>query len=253
MILSFWLSISSSMILMCHDSPNAQFRSLCNIGGKDSQDDVEEFDSRLRWPGLISEPRNPGLCNGVYAFAAASMASDRLAIQGVANMIVSPQHFLSCGLTCHGCNPCDATDVDLHISRVGVVSESCFPYISERGRVPQCPLTCQDGSNMTGIKAIHSYPVFSIRKEVYNSGPVMMSLKNYPSFTRYRSGIYAPAKGEKDLGLMPVSVVGWGTDPTAGKFYIVKCNLGTGFGEGGYARVVENLLIDLTALAVHFA
>ncbi|KAK2942122.1 putative Gut-specific cysteine proteinase [Blattamonas nauphoetae] len=215
---------------------NSEFASLDSVTMDDTESNDVDFDARTRWPGFISDSRDPGMCCGLYAFAAASMATDRLAIHGVATMVVSPQHMISCGTTCRGCKSCSVYETADNLKSIGVISESCFPYVSERGRVPQCPANCQNGSQISPIKPKYVYREFTVKDDVYANGPVVFIMNIFPSFNRYSSGIYYPASTERPMGSEPVVIVGWGTDGDS-EYYIVKCFRGVLFGERGYARV----------------
>ncbi|KAK2944078.1 putative cathepsin B5 cysteine protease [Blattamonas nauphoetae] len=216
---------------------NSEFTSLDSVTMDDNESNDVEFDARTRWPGFISDSRDPGLCSGLYSFAAASMATDRLAIHGVTTTVVSPQYLLSCGPKCRGCKSCTVTETVDNIKSIGFVSESCFPFVSEKARVPQCPANCQNGSKFTPFRPKRVYSQLTVKNDVYTNGPVVFILNIFPSFNRYSSGIYSPGSNETAMGTEPVLVVGWGTDGS-NDYYIVKCFRGVLFGEGrGYARI----------------
>ncbi|KAK2957880.1 putative cathepsin B6 cysteine protease [Blattamonas nauphoetae] len=216
---------------------NSEFASLDSVAIDDSESNAVNFDARTRWPRLISDSRDPGVCGGLYSFAAASMATDRLAIQGVNPMLVSPQYMISCGTKCRGCKSCSVSETADNLKLLGVLSESCFPYVSEKGRVPQCPVYCMNATKFAPVSVKNVYREFTIKNDVSENGPVVFIMNIFPSFNRYSSGIYSPASSETPMGTEPVLIVGWGTDEGI-EYYIVKCFRGTLFGEGrGYARV----------------
>ncbi|KAK2948209.1 putative cathepsin B2 cysteine protease [Blattamonas nauphoetae] len=219
---------------------NSEFTSLDSVTMDDSESNAVQFDARTRWPGFISDSRDPGLCSGLYSFAAASMATDRLAIHGVATTVLSPQYLLSCGPKCRGCKRCGISDTMNNVESIGFVSESCFPYVSEKARVPQCPANCKNGSKFTPIRPKTVYKEFTVKDDVSTNGPLVVLMKIFPSFNRYSSGIYSPSPDEQYVSGEPVLIVGWGTEGDSG-YYIVKCFRGASFGERGYARVTNRI------------
>jgi len=70
-------------------------------------------------------------------------------------------------------------------------------------------------------------------KEIYNRGPIACGIDAGP-ILKYQTGI---AKGFSILADHVVSVVGWGTDPQEGMYWIVRNSWGEYWGEQGYVRV----------------
>lgn len=78
-------------------------------------------------------------------------------------------------------------------------------------------------------------------KEALNQGPVAVQLNaKARSFAYYRHGVLDDAECEPD-GNHAVLAVGYGTDKRTGKeYFIIKNSWGSGWGEGGYARIAAN-------------
>merc|ERR1719506_344170 len=70
-------------------------------------------------------------------------------------------------------------------------------------------------------------------KEIYHRGPIACGVDADP-LLNYESGI---AKKEGEMVDHVVSVVGWGTDPTDGLYWIVRNSWGEYWGEMGFFRV----------------
>ena len=73
----------------------------------------------------------------------------------------------------------------------------------------------------------------AMQKEIYNRGPVACGIDAAP-IEKYTGGI---AKGFSILTDHVISVVGWGTDPKEGLYWIVRNSWGEYWGENGYVRV----------------
>merc|ERR1719230_477173 len=71
-----------------------------------------------------------------------------------------------------------------------------------------------------------------------NRGPIACTIDASP-IEKYTTGI---AKGWSLMTDHVVSVVGWGTDPTDGLYWIVRNSWGEYWGESGYVRVKSGAL-----------
>merc|ERR1719152_522256 len=70
-------------------------------------------------------------------------------------------------------------------------------------------------------------------KEIFARGPISCGIDASP-ILQYTGGIATDAGEGVDH---VISVVGWGTDATEGKYWIVRNSWGEYWGEHGYARV----------------
>eukprot|EP00933_Yihiella_yeosuensis_P075376 TRINITY_DN8473_c0_g1_i1.p1 TRINITY_DN8473_c0_g1~~TRINITY_DN8473_c0_g1_i1.p1 ORF type:complete len:663 (+),score=153.12 TRINITY_DN8473_c0_g1_i1:85-2073(+) len=78
----------------------------------------------------------------------------------------------------------------------------------------------------------------AIMKEIYNRGPISCGI-DAGRLLKYTSGI---AKGWSLFQDHVISVVGWGTDPEEGLYWIVRNSWGEYWGEMGYVRVKAGAL-----------
>lgn len=72
-----------------------------------------------------------------------------------------------------------------------------------------------------------------MQKEIFNRGPIACGIDANP-LRDYTTGI---AKGLSIMQYHVISVVGWGTDPEEGLYWIVRNSWGEYWGENGYVRV----------------
>lgn len=63
------------------------------------------FDARVKWKGMISEPKDQGWCGASWVFSTVAVASDRFAIasNGSNKQLLSAQHLFSCSCNQQGC------------------------------------------------------------------------------------------------------------------------------------------------------
>eukprot|EP00033_Pygsuia_biforma_P000061 GCRY01000077.1.p1 GENE.GCRY01000077.1~~GCRY01000077.1.p1 ORF type:complete len:303 (+),score=58.21 GCRY01000077.1:142-1050(+) len=202
------------------------------------------FDSRERWPGCVGAIRNQGQCGSCWAHGAAESLSDRFCIasNGTIKPTLSVQQLVSCDWEGnHGCNggiPHLAWD---YMEINGLPTDSCFPYVSGDGKVPSCRKTCVDSET----RKLYHAKTFStkflesakaIKQAIYEEGPVEGTFEVYEDFMHYTSGIYVHTTGQL-LGGHAIKIIGWGTDPKEGEYFIVANSWGPSWGEDGFFRI----------------
>jgi hypothetical protein len=84
-----------------------------------------------------TQVRSQGHCGSCYAFATAGALEGRIsfATDGRSRPTISPQSMLSCSVTNQGCQGGYPILLAKHLSEVGAVPESCFPYDIKVGMV----------------------------------------------------------------------------------------------------------------------
>ena len=81
-----------------------------------------------------------------------------------------------------------------------------------------------------------------MRLALVNNGPIAIGFQVYNDFMSYKSGVYHHTFLQDkfnpfELTNHAVLVVGYGTDPDAGAYWIVKNSWGEGWGEDGFFRI----------------
>jgi len=208
----------------------------------------------------------PQYCGSCWAHGSVSALGDRIKIarkgKGI-DINLSVQHILNCGNvgSCHGgsvigpyswlsdqsktgtgisyetSNPYMACSSE---SQEGIcagqdwsctpenIARTCstFPPRGKCGPILQFPnATISDFGQISGADAM--------QKEIFARGPISCGIDAGP-ILNYTSGISTLAGEGVDH---VVSVVGWGTDATEGKYWIVRNSWGEYWGEMGYIRV----------------
>ncbi|CAE7892806.1 Ctsz [Symbiodinium necroappetens] len=215
----------------------------------------------------------PQYCGSCWAHGAISALGDRIKIarkaQGI-DINLAVQHLLNCG----GVGTCKGGSVDgpyqwlMEISKkgTGISYETANPYVactsdSDEGFCKYVDTSCkalnvartcgsfsQEGGPCTGLGefpnvTISDYGSISgadaMMKEIFHRGPISCGVDANP-LLNYESGIIK-TKGEGVDHV--VSVVGWGTDPKDGFFWVVRNSWGEYWGEMGYFRVAKGALL----------
>jgi len=243
--------------------------------------DAAEYPSDFSWcnkdgKSYCTMSRNqhiPQYCGSCWAHGAISALGDRIKIarnaQGI-DINLAVQHLLNCG----GVGTCKGGSVDgpyqwlMEISKkgTGISYETANPYVacssdSDEGFCKHVDTSCkalnvartcgsfsQEGGPCTGLgefpnATISDYGSISgadaMMKEIFHRGPISCGVDANP-LLNYESGIIK-TKGEGVDHV--VSVVGWGTDPKDGMYWIVRNSWGEYWGEMGYFRVAKGALL----------
>jgi len=204
-----------------------------------------QFDGRKVWPTCIHPILDQGQCSSCWSFAASEVLSDRFCIftNGSVNVVLSPQSLLSCEWESWYCEMGSPPNfVWEHLQNYGIVTMGCFPYTSGDGSVPSCPgpnSHCEDGETVKYYKAKDYTHVGSLTdptKHVENimlavsQGPVDVTFDVWSDFDGYNGGVYEHKSGASYEGLHSVKIVGWGTDPKQGDYWIVANSWGADWG-----------------------
>merc|ERR1712070_929490 len=117
-------------------------------------DPVADFDSRTQRPGLIHPIRDQQQCGSCWAFSAAEVLSDRVAIATKkASPALSPEDMVSCNTGDMGCKGGRLANAWSYLKNTGIVTATCFPYGAGSGTAPACPTKCADSESFTKQKA----------------------------------------------------------------------------------------------------
>jgi hypothetical protein len=122
--------------------------------------DIDNFDGRITWKGLLTQPQDQGKCGSCWAYASTSMLSDRFNIisSGKINIVLSATKLILCdwsGSELLVNNPDDEFYKTVKLNRSGL-KNSCygnslidaFRYLSVYGT---CSIECIPNTNELGL------------------------------------------------------------------------------------------------------
>ncbi|KAG0715904.1 putative peptidase C1-like protein F26E4.3 [Chionoecetes opilio] len=210
-----------------------------------------DFDARLKgeWRGLISGVRDQGWCGASWIFSTLDVAQDRqMILSRGAPVSLAPQQLLSCALKTGDCRGGYVDHAWMYLRKLGVVEESCYPYVSGAyGGVPPC----QRSPRFSACKVFKMEPAYRIANkeediqwEIMTNGPVQALMTVHRHLFTYGSGVYSCPKTDtrstQETGMHSVRILGWGEE-TFGyppkKYWLVANSWGTEWGENGLFRI----------------
>ncbi|KAF1328296.1 Cathepsin, cysteine protease family c01a, partial [Globisporangium splendens] len=208
----------------------------------------------------------PKACGSCWAFATVSALSDRIRIAKYRKykklgpeVILSPQVLLDCGMRSFGsCNGGDPRYAHKWIHENGIVDLTCNPYIASHPSwftssgscaATQCRQCLLSGecrvvedpkkyyiSEYGTLNATNSEEFqLEAMNEIYHRGPIVVSMYSLtPEYRNHKGGSILRDSTKYPGTTHVVSLVGWGTDDSGVKYWIVRNSDGTGFGDEGF-------------------
>ena len=155
---------------------------------------------------------------------------------------LSEQNLIDCatGDNNAGCKGGDPDDAFWYIYRNGGIdTEEEYPYTAKQG-------TCKyrvDNLNITvnGYSDIESGNEGQLQEAVATIGPISVAIDaSHQSFQSYKQGVYNDNQCSSLLLDHAVLVVGYGTDPVGGAYWLVKNSWGKDWGDEGYIKIARD-------------
>ena len=196
----------------------------------------DSFDARDQWGASVHPIRDQAQCGSCWAFGASEALSDRFAIAGE-DVILSPQHLVSCDPGNYGCNG-GYLDVAWNFMKGGVPTDECYPYTSGGGDSGTCKSACHDGSAFTMYKTNGAHRAGSATaamNEIMTNGPIEAAFTVYQDFMNYKSGVYEHKTGSM-LGGHAIKCLGWGTE-SGTDYWLMANSWTTSWGDSGFFKI----------------
>ncbi|GMR30903.1 hypothetical protein PMAYCL1PPCAC_01098, partial [Pristionchus mayeri] len=120
----------------------------------------------------------------------------------------------------------------------GIDTEAAYPY---HGMDETCHFDKSAvGETISGYVNISRGDEEALKSAVALIGPISVLIVASPSFQHYGDGVYYEEGCSSEDVNHAVLVVGYGTDPRGGDYWLVKNSWGTSWGEKGYIRMARN-------------
>ncbi|CAG9810786.1 unnamed protein product [Chironomus riparius] len=205
--------------------------------------------------GLVGPVAQQGYCGSCYAWSSAAVVEGQLRKCNIFKEPVSVQNMVDCPT--EGCEKCKGGlpyFVFEYQKHGGILPADKYPYLDRNGT---CNFSKSDiiayvdqafGFNFMPIKRRHEY----IKKIVSIVGPISVGLCAEQSFKDYDSGVYSNDSCGDEMN-HAVTIVGYGSDPRDGDYWLIKNSWGKYWGENGYGRVAMGKNMCQFESEVYFA
>jgi len=226
---------------------------------------------------VVSKIRDQSSCGSCWAFGSTETFEDRRCIATGQDVEFSTEDTAGCckGFECGmsmGCNGGQPTAALKWMAKTGVVTggdyfdmgsgSSCKPYdlkpcahhVPPTAKYPACPsseysVKCDKKCSESGYSKsyesdkVHEGKVSSLNsvaamQAALQKGPISVAFTVYADFPTYKSGVYKHTTGSA-LGGHAVEMIGYGTDPTGGDYWLVKNSWNEEWGDGGCFKIVR--------------
>jgi len=213
-----------------------------------------------RTQGIISNVKDQGQCGSCWTFAAAENVESYYAQKYGYVSVYSEQQILDCTPNpgdCGGTGGCGGGTVELAYQQInmsgGLSTEWTYPYMSYFGG----NFTCNTQQRLNPVAQLSGYVNLpsNLNTPVLNhlatTGPLAITI-DASAWSFYESGVFNgcnQTNPDLDHG---VQLVGYGTDSSAGDYWLVRNSWGAGWGEIGYIRIARTKVprcgLDVTPL-----
>ncbi|KAL7012566.1 hypothetical protein ACKWTF_014929 [Chironomus riparius] len=92
-----------------------------------------------------------------------------------------------------------------------------------------------------------------MRKIVSSVGPISTVIYANKNFQDYASGVYSSTDCNNSLPNHAVTIVGYGTDPNFGDYWLLKNSWSNKWGENGFGRIARGKNMCLIESRVYYA
>jgi C1A family cysteine protease len=182
--------------------------------------------------GAVTVVKDQEQCGSCWAFStcAAIEGAYITSKHGTNATSFAPQMLVDCDKTDDGCNGGLMDDAFKWVETNGICNWNAYPYTGQDGTCKKCtPVT--KISKYTDIAKTDAALAQALQGQ-----PIAIAVDAEP-WQFYTGGVFTKSCGQTlDHGVL---LVGYGVDPKAGEFWIIKNSWGTSWGEAGYIRLAR--------------
>ncbi|XP_060653849.1 procathepsin L-like [Drosophila nasuta] len=194
-----------------------------------------------RSSGAVNPIKDQGRCGSCWAFSAVGSLESHYFIQKGKSVSLSEQNLVDCSRGypynnngCSGGLPINA--LNYVKDNGGIDTESSYPY---EGRNDYCHFKRNNiGAEVSAVVKVESGNEEALVSAVANKGPISVGV-DASLFHLYEGGVFNEPLCTQQLN-HGVVVIGYGTDPDEGDYWLVRNSWGENWGEKGYIRMARN-------------
>jgi C1A family cysteine protease len=208
--------------------------------GNFTQFDESSLADSVDWraKGAVTPVKNQGQCGSCWAFSTTGAVEGADFIATGTLTSLSEQQLVDCSGSYGnmGCNGGLMDNAFKYIMKNSLETEADYAYTARDGK---CAYVSTKGvGKVTGYSDVTPGSASQLKAAVAK-GPVSVAIEaDQYSFQGYKSGFITKGCGTNlDHGVL---AVGYGTDATAGDYFIVKNSWGASWGDKGYVMIAAN-------------
>jgi cathepsin L len=213
---------------------------------RSSHDALASLPKSLDWreKGVISNVKDQGHCGSCWAFATTETVESHAALSTGLLPVLSAQQLVSCApnpLSCGGVGGCEGSIPEVaynYIQLYGMTTEWMMPYSSYYGSNSKCGFNAsQSVVTISGYQKLPPNDYEAVMVALANVGPLAINVQA-DVWSDYEKGVFDGCKNYSNVDIdHVVQLVGYGTDPKAGDYWLVRNSWDVTWGEAGYIRL----------------
>lgn len=195
--------------------------------------------------GAVTAVRDQGACGSCWAWSAIGAIESQ--VFRITNTLVelSPQQLVDCDATNSGCYGGLMMPAFYYMKKYGIMEEKAYPYT---GRDQSCTYE----KEKIAVKVSEFYDIsttdeLTLMRALSTIGPLSIGVMVTSNFMSYKSGIFSdPLCNRSSFGLTmedlnhAVLLVGFGETDTGLKYWIIRNQWGTRWGDNGYIYMTRD-------------
>jgi len=243
--MSDWTPAEFGRLLGYNKKMGAIYRNESNVISI-PQVDIKALPTHVDWRdrGVVSPVKDQGQCGSCWSFGTTETIESFFALKTGQLSELSEQQILDCTPNpnqCGGTGGCGGGTPELAYAKImqmgGLSSEWTYPYTSWYGANAKC-----DNQRVTTVATLSGYRLLKsneyapVLTAVATLGPLAINV-DASSWVDYESGVFDGCNQTSPDIDHVVQLVGYGTDPFHGDYWLVRNSWTPGFGEKGYIRL----------------